>query len=350
MLACPAHHSGWRKRNRGKQHMARGRGGGVSYGWTAKRFSSDVPPGKRQLATALQKVCRHLAPGGQSRRAGAGPTQAEAALHVNVSETSLSRFLSGQSVPRRETLEHIYKTACADAGGEDRIGISLTRLNELHERANADHCHGCVTLRAEVEALQEQLRHATDKAAQAEAQTERTETGQITQASAHDAREIESLRREVADLRMTVRTLKESVSALALTENPAGPEAHRAVRPAATSPLPVPRRRGDRQRSSRTETAARNVALRAEELRTSGRRENPVPLLRHTAESLSYPEIASLLCLLRQQKQAELADNLIHIYGRDRSHQDVVHVAMELHRHGAQEEAGALLRVRATLE
>ncbi|GAA2419817.1 hypothetical protein [Streptomyces glaucus] len=96
--------------------------------------------------------------------------------------------------------------------------------------------------------------------------------------------------------------------------------------------------------------AARNLALRASELQSGSRQGNAVPLLRHTAESLGHAEIATLLCLLRQQEQTELADNLIHIYGRDRSHQDVVQVAVELHRHGAQEDAGALLRVRATLK
>ncbi|MEV5881887.1 hypothetical protein AB0L74_04055 [Streptomyces sp. NPDC052020] len=313
--------------------MARGKGSRVSYGWTAKRFSSDVPPGKRQLAKALQEVCRHLSPGD---RAGTGPTQAEAALHVNVSETSLSRFLSGRSVPRLETLKHIYKTASADAGGEDRITISKARLMELHERANADHCHSCVTLRAETEALREQLRDAADEIARAE---------ETAQAASRDA---DRLRREVAALQQAVRRLKETVASL--TANPAGLEVRRAVRPVATSPLPVPRRGGDRQRSARDKAAAQNVARRADELRSGSRQENAVPLLRHTTEALSHAEIAALLCLLRQQRQAELADNLIHMYGRDRSHQDVVHVAMELHRHGAQEDAGALLRVRATLE
>lgn len=319
--------------------MARGKGSGVSYGWTAKRFSSDVPPGKRQLAKALQEVCRHLAPGGRAGRTGTGPTQAEAASHVNVSETSLSRFLSGQSVPRLETLEHIYKTACADAGGEDRLGVSKARLVELHERANADHCHSCVTLRAEAEALREQLRITADEVARAE---------ETAQAASRDARDADRLRREAAALQQVVRSLRETVASL--TASPAGLEARGAARPAAASPLPVPRRRGDRQRSARDEAAAQNVARRADELRSGSRQENAVPLLRHTTEALSHAEIAALLCLLRQQQQAELADNLIHIYGRDRSHHDVVHVAMELHRHGAQEDAGALLRVRATLE
>lgn len=74
-----------------------------------------------------------------------------------------------------------------------------------------------------------------------------------------------------------------------------------------------------------------------------------MPLLHHTVSTLSHAEVAALLCLLRHQEERELADNLIHIYGRDQSHQDVVRVALELHERGAPDDAGALLRVRASL-
>jgi hypothetical protein len=48
--------------------------------------------------------------------------------------------------------------------------------------------------------------------------------------------------------------------------------------------------------------------------------------------------------MLRQQRQDHLADNLIHIYGRDQEDRDVMHVAMELHDQGAISDAGAVLR------
>ncbi|OOQ52218.1 hypothetical protein AFM16_14965 [Streptomyces antibioticus] len=72
-------------------------------------------------------------------------------------------------------------------------------------------------------------------------------------------------------------------------------------------------------------------------------------LLHHTVRTLSHAEIASLMCLLRHQQERELADNLIHIYGRDQSHQDVIQVALHLHERGAPDDAGTLLRIRATL-
>ncbi len=64
---------------------------------------------------------------------------------------------------------------------------------------------------------------------------------------------------------------------------------------------------------------------------------------------MSHAELAALLCLLRRQQERALADDLIHIYGRDQSPQDVVRVAAELHDRGAADDAGALLRARAAL-
>jgi hypothetical protein len=47
--------------------------------------------------------------------------------------------------------------------------------------------------------------------------------------------------------------------------------------------------------------------------------------------------------LLRQRQHDELADNLIHVYGRDQGDQDVLRVVLALHQQGAFDDAGAIL-------
>jgi hypothetical protein len=39
----------------------------------------------------------------------------------------------------------------------------------------------------------------------------------------------------------------------------------------------------------------------------------------------------------------DLADNLIHVYGRDQGREDVLNVALALHEEGAPDDAGAVL-------
>ncbi|GGZ79743.1 hypothetical protein ACFOOM_07180 [Streptomyces echinoruber] len=304
--------------------MGRGEDTTAAHRWINKEFSSDVPPAKRAFAAALQELCRHLAPAKSSGQPAKAPTQAEAARHVNCSESSLSRFLSGQYVPRPESVEHIYKKACTDAGGEDRLSISLDELLELRERAEAERCHSCVELKTDMESLNKQLQ---------EAQADRAG---LQEAVAAGAAEVEALRREVAELRAAVAKL---------TAAKAGLQA-RLVARAASAPLPVPRRRGDRQRSNekRDVAAARQVARRAGELHNGGSQATALTLLRHTTDVLSPMEVASLFRQLREHQQDKLADNLLYIYGRDRQDHDVLRVALELHEQGAPKDAGTLLQ------
>ncbi len=308
------------------------------YGWTVKTFRSDVPPAKRQLALALQGLCRHLTPPRPEKARRSWPTQAAAARHVHVGESSLSRFLSGRSVPALETLEFLYKTASADAGGDDQVGMTLAELTELHAQTRAEHCGRCLSLQANADA-------AEAKAISLGRQLQRAE-GRHAEAE-ENADKLGTLRREVTALRTKASELEASLARLRAIR--AGLEARLAARTTA-APLPVPHRKGDRQRSARNEAAARNVAQQAAELTPGGRHEAALPVLRHTAETLSTAELATLLCLLRQQRNDEFADTLIHMYGRDQSHHDVVHAAVALHEHGAHEDAAALLRVRAALE
>ncbi|MGY3788211.1 helix-turn-helix domain-containing protein [Streptomyces antibioticus] len=121
--------------------------------WVAKAISSDVPPGKRELALRIQQLCRHLTGESGAKKGILKPTQAQAAKRLGISETSLSRFLSGYSVPAMELLALIHASAREDAASDFPADITLADLRNLRDRANADHCDSCVTLRAELEQL-----------------------------------------------------------------------------------------------------------------------------------------------------------------------------------------------------
>ncbi|ANP55314.1 DNA repair exonuclease SbcCD ATPase subunit [Streptomyces griseochromogenes] len=292
--------------------------------------------------------------------------------HLKCSETSLSRFLSGQSVPR--SVDFIYKKACADAGGGDVLGISFDELEKLREQAWAERCHSCVALRAERDALVEQVadaqaeltglrkaaaRDAAELAAlrqdaqsfvavQAErdALIEQVKDAQaeltgLRKTAARDAAELAALRQQVRSFNEALLELRESVTELRATR--AGLQARLAAQASLTL-LPVPRRRGDRQQSGIDASAARRVAQQAAELHDDGRQGAALSLLRHTTDVLSPLETATLLQALRRQQQNKLADNVIHIYGRDHHDQDVLQVTLELHKLGAPDDAGALLR------
>ncbi|MEU3035908.1 hypothetical protein [Streptomyces griseoaurantiacus] len=212
-------------------------------------------------------------------------------------------------MPHLEIIETLYLEASRDAGGEHRVETTLDALTLLHKEAEAERRHPVdEELVAEINAMAERL-----KAVEAE----RT-----------------ALREEVAGLRATVREL---------TASGAGLQARLAAQ-TARHPLPVPRRRGDRQRMRRDIAAVRNLAVRAGELDASGRAEAALRLLRRSADEVLNPlETAGLLLLLRQQQHDDLADNLIHVYGRDQGREDVLNVALALHEEGAPDDAGAVL-------
>ncbi|MCS0602454.1 hypothetical protein NX794_14710 [Streptomyces sp. LP11] len=283
--------------------------------WINKQFRSDVPPAKRALAVALQEVCRHITPDKSSRNR---ITQATAAAHLGCSESSLSRFLSGQSLPALPLVENFYKRACADAGGTELIGVTLAELRELHSEAEAEKCYACVGLTTEVALLKQQL-----QVAEAECSALREEVAQV-----------EPLRRDLASQRAIVAKLKAAK---------AGLEAPLALH-APSAPLPVPRRRGDRQRTQNDVSAARQLAKQAGDL---SRTEGPnvaLTLLRQNTGGLSPQEMAALLLLLRRQRDDQLADDVIHIYGRDQKNEDILHATLALHERGATDDAGAMLR------
>lgn len=279
--------------------------------WADKTFRSDVRPHMRNLAEALQLLCRHLVArqSGTGKRTGRRLTQAKAAERIHCCESSLSRYLSGQSMPHLQIIEKLYLEASRDAGGEHRVETTLDALTLLHKEAEAErHRLGDEELAAEVDAMAEQLK-AVD--------AERT-----------------ALRKEVAGLKTAVEELKASEAGLRA----------RLAAQTAPGPLPVPRRRGDRQRMRRDIAAVRNLAVRAAELDAGGRAEAALRLLRRSADEVLNPlETAGLLLLLRQQQHNDLADNLIHVYGRDQGREDVLNVALSLHEQGAPDDAGAVL-------
>src|SRR5687768_3552097 len=91
------------------------------FAWTEKRFHSKALPYRRQLAAKLQELCRHLAVrDGRGGPVLSHPTQAQAASHLKkdgtsepqrVSETSLSRYLTGEYLPAADVVKSIFYTA-----------------------------------------------------------------------------------------------------------------------------------------------------------------------------------------------------------------------------------------------
>ncbi|TQE29367.1 XRE family transcriptional regulator [Streptomyces ipomoeae] len=270
----------------------------AEHGWIEKELSSDVSPGRRALAMALRDLCRYLRPERSAKPGNKELTQTEAAKRLHSNPSSLSRFLGGKRVPGPEFIETLYKEACSAAGDDRALSITLDELKALRLRAVAERrCSKCADL------------------------SKRTA-------------ELASLKREAATLRAAVTELSAAK---------AGLQARLAAQ-ASLAPPPVPRRRGDRRRSQKNVSAARQVAARAEELDRGGRQDAALTLLRQTTEVLSPAETAVVLLALRQQQQNRLADNLIHIYGRDQGDRNVIQVALELHEQGAEGDAGAVLR------
>ncbi|MEU4653786.1 hypothetical protein AB0G32_07565 [Streptomyces sp. NPDC023723] len=308
------------------------------FAWVEKDFGEDVLPGKRRLAAALQGICRHLVVTTPEGVTPARPTQAQAAKYLHVSETTLLRYLKGERVPPEKGAARIYDTACRDAGGGQKLGITREKLLELRERAEQERCANCSRSRDAVHAAGQKLR------ALRKTHEELKETHEeLERSAAEQERELRELRQHAIALKQEVRRLK---AAQPTPAREAGPQKFRVAEHPATL-LPVPRRQGDRQQSKNEALAARDVGRRAEELLHSGRPDSTLALLRHTAEACAPLEMALLVRLLRTREQAELADNLVHIYARDRTDQDVVRAALLLHEHQATADAEALLRTAA---
>lgn len=309
-----------------------------SFAWTEKDLSEDVLPDKRQLALALQNICRHLAVATPEGVTLARPTQAQAAKYLHVSETTLTRYLKGERIPPNEQASRIYDIACRDAGGSQALGITRAGLLELRGRAEQERCANCSRSREAVRAAGQKLRTLQ------ETYDELQETHEkLAQSAAEQGRELRELRQHAAGLKQEIQRVK---AAQPIPASKAGPRKFPVAARLATL-LPVPRRLGDRQQSTNEALAARAVGRRAEELLHGGRPDTTLALLRHTAEAYSPVEVALMIGLLRTREQDELADNLVHIYARDRADQDVMRAALVLHEQQAVADAEALLRTAA---
>ncbi|MFE1261496.1 hypothetical protein ACFW5X_13300 [Streptomyces albogriseolus] len=308
--------------------MAARSGSRQPFAWTRKDFHNDASLGRRQLAEALQRVCRHLiikSPDGGTVLTH--PTQAQAAKHLYVGETSLTRYLTGQYVPSRETTASIFDTACRDAGGEQSLGVTKEYLLELRACAEQERCGSCARHREEARAARQ------ERAAVLEDQK------RLTDDAENLAAEFRELRRRYSLLKQETLRIRPAAEA--------GPR-NRQPEELAATPLPVPSRNGDRQRSMKDVSAAQRIRRRAEELAGGGQPDRVLALLRHTVEACTSQEMALLVALLRSKGQDEVAGNFVHIYGRDRSERDVLRAALVLHEQDVVADAEALLRAAVT--
>ncbi|MGW4875674.1 hypothetical protein ACWEPI_03810 [Streptomyces sp. NPDC004262] len=299
-------------------------------GWLdpGKGFADDVPPRKRRLALALRALSRLLKTQNPDKPAGTCATQAEAAKRLGCTADSLSRYLNRPRVPARNFVELLHKEASADAAldGQD-VTIGLDDLLALRASAAGERlgCELCVELGGRIDSLTQQL------------ETPCSECAARQQVKDEQAVQLEALRGEVAALRAAVQEM-ETVEA--------GLRARLAMAKASRAPLPVPSQGGDRQRSKKEVAVARQLAAQARSLDGAGRPDSALTLLRQsTTELLTPVETALVVLELRRDERNHLANDLIHVYGRDQEDpRHAMAVSLELNEEGAFDDAGAVLR------
>ncbi|GGQ89473.1 hypothetical protein GCM10010267_60630 [Streptomyces griseorubens] len=297
------------------------------FAWTKKGFHNNASPVRRQLAMVLREVCRHLAvkssdDGGVITH----PTQAQAAKYLHVSESSLTRYLTGQYVAPAAAATSIFEIACRDAGGEQGLGVTKKHLLDLRELAEQERCASCARHREDVRAATRELEASLE------------EQKRLTREAEDQGAEMRALRQRYTALKRETLRIRRSAEA--------GPR-NRWPEELTATPLPVPPRNADRQRSMKDMSAAQRIRRRAEELAGGGQPDLVLALLRHTVEACTSQEMALLVALLRSRGQDELAGNFVHIYARDRSDRDVLRAALVLHEQDVVADAEALLRAAA---
>ncbi len=252
-------------------------------GQVGTKISRDLPAGRLRLASALVELHRHT---------GAVTLAATARLFdehgYRTNRDAISRYLNGRRVPPLRFVTLLHELAVAGAGSETAVGLTRGDAVKAHERAEPTLCKTCPTLRSDNNNLREQNRQ-----------------------------------------------LKESQAGLA--------QALATARRRAT-PLPVPLRKGDRQRQTSDVAGARQIANVAARLRDQGKTDAALAILVDTVGTLTPLEGAASLAALRTQQQAQLADTLVHMYGREHSEKEVIQAALELHEHGLPDDAVAILR------
>ncbi|MGW2951230.1 helix-turn-helix domain-containing protein [Streptomyces eurythermus] len=322
----------------------------VRGGWLdpCKPFKDGVRLRKRQLGLALRALCRLLHLDEPAETGRRHLKQAEAAKRLCCAADELSRYLNDTRIPSPDFLERLHKEAGADAAvsGQD-VGITLEALLSLRTSALAEQqgCEHCQEMGERIDSLVQQLNAPCPQCAAHEQQQEarRRQQKKLAARLRSASREQTRLRLELAELKVTVADLKAELAEKLAVE--AGLRERSAAAQSARAQLPVPRRPGDRQLSARDVSAARQLVAQAEELDGSGREDLAFTLLRQgTTELLTPAETALVVVELRSRERDRLADDLIHVYGRDQGKQDVMAVALELHEKGAPDDAGAMLR------
>ncbi|GHF25095.1 hypothetical protein GCM10010359_28860 [Streptomyces morookaense] len=246
------------------------------------KVRGDLPPGRRRLRETLVTLYGHMdAP----TLASAAQQLAEKGYSKDPSE--ISRYLNGWRLPPANFVLRLYEVA-VDQAGVAAVGLTEEELLKVHSDAEPTLCRTCP-----------------------------------------------QLRRKNRDLRGKIRELR---------DQKAGLEAALASAESQPKILPVHPSGGDRQDFTRDVAAAIHIANRMGDLHQQGDRAAALALLRDTTEVLTPAESAAALVLLRQQEQEQLADTLIHIYGRDQSHANVIRMALALHEYGLPGDAGAILR------
>ncbi|MHC5902551.1 hypothetical protein ACVNF4_01335 [Streptomyces sp. S6] len=327
--------------------MPSARSGLVRGGWLnpEKGFHHDVGPRKQRLALALRALCRLLGSADPDKPGDTPYLLREAAKRLDCRPDSLSRYLNHTRIPRQEFVERLYKEACTDAAtsGQD-IGITLEALLVLHTSAlDEQRGRNRPDLDAQIDALTQQVKAPCAECAALRRKQERN-ASRLRSVS----REATRLRGEVAELKVEVAELKVERSELRAIE--AGlRELLAASDTGALLPVPRPprdRQQSTRQRSSKEILAARQLVAQATKLNDTGREDLASTLIRQsTAEVMTPAETALVVVGLRQQPGGnQLADDLIHVYGRDQEKEDVMAVALGLHEEGAPDDAGAILR------
>ncbi|MGI5398716.1 hypothetical protein ACQEVG_04505 [Streptomyces sp. CA-135486] len=255
-------------------------------GQVGTKISPDLPPGRDQLARTLKALYKRIGP----------PSLAAAArlFHQQGYKTSrdaISRYVNGRRVPPLSFVTLMHEMAVTSAGSEAAVGITKDEVVRAHEAAEPTLCRRCPRLRGDNNALREENR-----------QLKKSEAG-----------------------------LSEALA--------------KARRRAAS--LPVPHHNRDRQRQTSDVAGATRIAHVAAKLRDEGRAAAAVAVLVDTVGTLTPLEGAASLAVLRAQQQAQLADTLVHMYGREHSEKDVIQVALELYEHGMADDAVAVLRSAA---
>ncbi|MFI5809101.1 hypothetical protein [Streptomyces sp. NPDC051561] len=257
-------------------------------GEVGTQISPDLPDGRRRLAETLKSLYQHIRPVAPSLRALQRLLLTEHGYAVN--RGGLSRYFNGRVVPDRRFGEVLYAAASKAAGKPASVGFTLEEVWEAHDQAEptSSICKECPDLR----------------------------------------RQNDTLRKENGTL------LKEQAGLLQSLAS-----AHQR-----STPPPVPLRGGDRRRFRSDIEGAKHIAKSAAILHYRGKRDAALAMLMDTAGALTPLESAASIAVLRAERDTQLADTLIHIYGDERTDSEIIEVALALHDQGMSGDAEAVLR------